>query len=305
MAKHRSSLRHPKYWPSWLALGLSYLTIYCPPFLQRGIATGIAFLSRPLFRKRFQIAARNLELCYPNWSPAQRHALLNKLRFSIGMMPIETAMSWWSNARRLSQRVHYQGMEHLIQALEEGKGVILLTAHFTSMEIGGRLVMLKVPCHVMFREMNNPVFNAAMLKARRSHSQGTILQDNPKAVIRALRQNHVVWYAPDQDLGPKPSIYARFFGINAATITATARLAKISGARIIPFIPRREKNGHYTLIFRPPLTQFPSGDDQADAQRINDILEQEIRKIPDQYFWVHRRFKTQPEGKGLLYQKDA
>lgn len=161
--------------------------------------------------------------------------------------------------------------------------------------------MLKTPCHVMFREMNNPVFNKAMMKARAKHSEGIMLQEDPRTMVRALRNNKVVWYAPDQDFGPNPSIYASFFGIPAATIPATARLVKMSGAAVIPFIPKRDDNGDYTLTLKAPLKDFPIGDDLADAQRINDILEREIRKMPDQYFWVHRRFKTQKNGKGLLY----
>jgi len=298
------TLLHPKYWFSWLGLVIAYLSIYLPTSVQLKLGKVLGVITKPMFKERYRIARRNLELCYPDLSDEAREAILDKLQFSIGMMPIETAMCWWASDKQLESKVSYQGLEHLDAALEKGKGVILLTGHFTSMEIGGRLIMLKTPCHVMFRKMNNPIFNAAMMKARGKHSAGIVLQQDPRTMIRALRKNSVVWYAPDQDLGRKPSIYAKFFGITAATIPATSRLVKMTGAAVIPFVPRRDDKGHYTLTIGAPLANFPSGDELADAQRINDLIETEIRQAPEQYFWVHRRFKTQIDSKGLLYKQE-
>jgi KDO2-lipid IV(A) lauroyltransferase len=179
----------------------------------------------------------------------------------------------------------------------------LLTGHFTSMELGGRLIMLKTPCHVMFRELKNPLFNAVMMRNRTFHSEGIVLRDDPRSMVRALRKNKVVWYAPDQDFGRKLSVFAKFFGVTAATVPATARIVKMSKAKVIPFIPRREADGSYLLTLGEPLENFPSGNDVDDAQHINNIIENEVRHSPEQYFWVHRRFKTQPEGKkGTLYK---
>ena len=294
---------HPRYWSSWLGLLLMRLSVYLPPRVQLWAGSHMAVLMRPFMDKRKQIAARNIELCFPELSADQRQDLLDNTMQTMGMMTIETALSWWASDKRLEARVRYEGLEHLEQALAKGKGVILLTGHFTSMELGGRLIMLKTPCHVMFHQMKNPLFNAVMMQARTFHSEGIILRDDPKAMIRALRKNKVVWYAPDQDFGRKTSVFARFFGVQAATIPATARIVKISGAAVIPFVPRREQDGSYTLTIGAALEGFPVGDDIEDAQRINDIIEAEIRKSPEQYLWVHRRFKTQPEGKGLLYKK--
>jgi KDO2-lipid IV(A) lauroyltransferase len=300
----RLQLLHPRYWFSWLGLGLAYLTIYLPPSFQLQLAKFISIIVSPLVKKRFAIARQNLALCYPELSVDEREALISKLAHSIGMMPIETALSWWASDKMLRDRVTYQGLEHLDAALEKGKGVILLSGHFTSMEIGGRLIMRHTPCHVMFREMNNKLFNTFMMRARTKRSEGIVLQKDPRTMVRALRKNKVIWYAPDQDFGSKPSIFAKFFGITAATIPATSRLVKMSGAAVIPFVPRRDDNGHYTLTIGAPLEDFPSDDELADAQRINDIIEQEIRQSPEQYFWVHRRFKTQPDSdKGALYKK--
>jgi len=294
---------HPRFWLSWLGLALMRLSIYLPPAIQLWAGKHMAFLMRPFMEKRKKIAIRNIELCFPELDTTQQQQLVADTLQTMGMMTIETALSWWASDKQLESRVRYEGLEHLEQALAKGKGVILLTGHFTSMELGGRLIMLKTPCHVMFHQMKNPLFNAVMMRARTFHSEGIVLRDDPKAMIRALRKNKVVWYAPDQDFGRKTSVFAKFFGVNAATIPATSRIVKISGAAVVPFAPRREQDGSYTLSLGKALTEFPSGDDVVDAQRINDIIETEIRQSPAQYLWVHRRFKTQPEGKGLLYKK--
>jgi len=294
---------HPRYWSNWLGLLLMRLSVYLPAKIQLWVGNHMATLMRPFMEKRNRIAARNIELCFADWSPQQRQQLLDKTIQTMGMMPIETALSWWASDKYLESRVRYEGLEHLEQALARGKGVILLTGHFTSMELGGRLMMLKTPCYVMFHQLKNPLFNAAMMQARIFHSEGIVLRDDPRSLVRALRKNKVVWYAPDQDFGRKTSVFAKFFGVQAATIPATARIVKMSDAAVIPFVPRREQDGSYTLTLGSPLKDFPVGDDIADAQRINDLIEKEIRKLPEQYLWAHRRFKTQPDGKGLLYKK--
>lgn len=292
---------HPKFWLSWLGLFLMWLTIFIPARLQIFLGTLINVISGPFLSKKRKIAARNLELCFPNLSEQEREALLDDNMKRTSTMVLETASSWWASNKQLSKRVTYEGLEHLEQAKASGKGIILLTGHFTSMEMGGRLIMMKTPAYVMFRKLNNLLFNQVMMKARIFHSEGIVLRDDPRAMIRALRKQKVVWYAPDQDFGRKASIFAKFFNVTAATIPATAKMAQMGKAVVVPFVPRRDKNGHYTITIHEPLANYPTGDELTDAQIINDWLEQEVRKTPEQYLWVHRRFKTQPNGKHLLY----
>jgi len=295
---------HPRFWPSWLGLALMRLSIYLPVKVQLWLGSVLASIMSPLMKSRKRIALRNLALCFPELSENQRQNLVKKNFHTMGMMLIETALSWWASDAQLEKRVKYEGLEHLDAALAKGKGVILLTGHFTSMELGGRLIMLKKPCYVMFRELNNQLFNAVMMKFRTLHSEGTVLRDDPRPMVRALKKNKIVWYAPDQDFGPRSSVFAKFFGVTAATVPATARLVKMSGAAVIPFTPRREKDGTYTLSLGEALTGFPVGDDIADAQTINDLIEREVRIAPEQYLWIHRRFKTQPGSKkASLYKK--
>lgn len=303
MTPFQKPFLHPRYWPSWLGLGLMRLSVYLPVRLQMLSGRLIAWVITPLTASRRRVAQRNLALCFPELTEQQREDLLDENMRTMGMLLLETALSWWGSDRSLAKRVRYEGLEHLEAGLAKGKGVILLTGHFTSMELGGRFIMLKKPCYVMFRELKNPLFNAVMVQARTYHSEGIVLQEDPRAMVRALRKNKIVWYAPDQDYGRKLSIFAQFFGNTAATVPATARIAKMSGAAVVPFVPRRERDGTYTLTLSPALENFPTGDDVADAQRINDLIEKEVRQSPEQYYWVHRRFKTQPEGKkGSLYK---
>jgi len=293
----------PKFWLSWLGLSLMRLSIYIPVRAQLFIGAILAWIMLPMMKSRRKIAERNIALCFPDLSPQQQQNLVKDNLQTMGMMLIETALSWWASDDQLRERVQYEGLEHIDAALEKGKGVILLTGHFTSMELGGRLIMLQRPCYVMFKELKNKLFNTVMMNARTFHSEGIVLRDDPRPMVRALRKNKIVWYAPDQDFGRKVSVFAKFFGVTAATIPATGRIVKMSGAAVLPFTPRREKDGRYTISIGKPLTDFPVGDDITDAQRVNDILEQEVRKSPAQYLWIHRRFKTQPDSrKATLYK---
>lgn len=279
------------------------LSVYLPAKLQYRIGMLLGQLMQPFMRSRAKVVRRNLELCFPEMSDVEREYLVKKILKNTGMMMIETAISWWASDRQLRRRVTYEGLEHLEAAKAKGKGVILLTGHFTSMEIGGRLIMLQTPAYVMFRHLKNPLFNAVMMRSRIYHSEGIVMRDDVRAMLRALRKNKVVWYAPDQDFGPRNSIFAKFFGVTAATIPATARMVKMTGAEVVPFVPKRNSDGSYHIQIFPAWEAYPSGDDIVDAQRINDWIESQIRQMPEQYFWLHRRFKTQPDGKGRLYKK--
>lgn len=293
---------HPKFWGTWLVLGLMRLSVWMPKPMQLILGRLLSMIMRPFLGKRIAIARRNLALCFPEWTPQQRDDVLAENSRMAGIMIIDMAISWWGSEQDLRKRVKFEGLAHIEKALQQGKGVILLTGHFTSLEMGGRLMALEVPIYAMFRPMKNALFNAVMVAARERCLKGLVPQDKPRSMLQVLKKNAVVWYAPDQDYGSRHSVQATFFGVPAATVTATSKIAKLSGAAIVPFIPQREKDGSHTITVLPALSDFPSGDDLADAQRINGIIEQAIREMPAQYFWVHRRFKTQPEGKGLFYK---
>ncbi|RME35554.1 MAG: LpxL/LpxP family Kdo(2)-lipid IV(A) lauroyl/palmitoleoyl acyltransferase [Gammaproteobacteria bacterium] len=296
------SLLAPEFWPLWAGLGSAWSLAHAPYPVQMAVGRRLGRLALRLASARRHIAAVNLRLCFPALSEEERQRLLERHFESLGMGIVETAMSWWTPPNRLRHLGHIEGLENLHHALERGKGVLLLSAHFTSLEIGGRLLARQVPFHVMYRRHKNPLFERVMRKARERNFEKAIDRDDLRGLLRSLRANMPVWYAPDQDHGRHHSVFVDFFGIPAATVTATARLARISGAAVVPFFPERlPGNRGYRLRVLPALEHFPSGDDRHDTLRINRLLEQEIARIPEQYLWVHRRFKTRPEGEPAPY----
>ena len=253
-------------------------------------------------RRRRHIAEVNIRLCFPDLSDTQRHALVREHFNSLGKGIVETALCWWGREAQLRSKYTLTGNTHLQEALARGKGVILLSAHFTTLELGGRLLALDTPFHVLYRQHKNPLFEHVMQRARQRRFEKAIPRDNTRALLASLRNGMPVWYAPDQNHGGPQSVFVPFFGIQASTITATARLARASGAAVVPFFQTRlPNNAGYLLTLCPALDNFPGDDPQADSARINALLEDVIREMPEQYLWVHRRFKTRPEGETAPY----
>lgn len=284
----------PRFWPTWSALGLLWGVSCLPHAIQLGLGRQLGRGLMRLAPRRRRIAAINLQLCFPEFSDADRNALLARHFESLGMGMMEVAMTWWAPDRQLRPLGRIEGLQHLHQALSQGRGVLLLSAHFTSLEMGACLLTWEVPFYALYREHKNPLFQAVMHRGRERHAEKVIPHYDMRAMLRSLRENKAVWYAPDQNYGLKYSVFAPFFGISAATNTATSRLARASGAPVIPFFTRRLPQGGYLLTLYPPLSDFPSDDVAQDAARINRMIEDEVRKAPEQYLWVHRRFKDRP-----------
>lgn len=301
---NKKHFKSPGYWPLWLGLGAMWLLAMLPFRLQMACGSLLGWIMYHFARERRTFAMINLDLCFPEYSVAQRKQLLRKHFDALGKGMVETAIAWWSPENRLNKLHSIKGLEHLDTALEKGKGVILLGAHFTTLEIGVRLLALHTKYDAMYREHNNPLFNAVMCERRESFLQRTYERRDVRGMLRSLKENNAIWYAADQDYGRAHSVFAPFFGVPAALITATARLAKLSGAQVVPFFQTRREDGTgYDLHILPAINNFPTGDDIADATTINDVIEEEIRKQPAQYLWVHRRFKTRPEGMKRPYPK--
>jgi KDO2-lipid IV(A) lauroyltransferase len=291
-----------RYWPTWLALGLLRCLVWLPYRTQLAAGRLLGGAFRLLAHQRRRIAAINIALCFPELGATAQQQLLHEHFTALGIGLVETAMSWWESTARLQRLVRVNGLEHLQQALAGGKGVILLSAHFTTLEIGGRLLALSTPFHVLYREHKNPVIEQVMRNARIRNYDRAIPRHDLRAMLRSLQDNMPVWYAPDQDHGVSQGLFVPFFGIPAATITATSRLARTSGAAVVPFIPTRLPDGKgYRLMLYPALEHFPGTSLATDTERINALLEARIREQPAQYLWVHRRFKTRPPGEAGVY----
>ena len=298
-------LLHPRYWLTWLAMGLWWLLSQLP--LSVLVAIG-GLVGRAMYYvggSRRRIVERNIELCFPELSADERQALVRKNFISYGIALFEVSLGWWWSDRRLKKVVNLQGAENLTNL--DGQGALLMAMHFTTLEVGAQRVNMHTSIDGMYRPHKNPVYDFLQRKGRVRRSADTEVfpRKDVRGVLRALRSGRVVWYAPDQDYGAKQSVFAPFFGIPAATVTATAKFARAGQARVLPYVHyRRDDNSGFEVIIYPPLENFPCDDELADATRINGLIEQFIRRHPDQYLWAHRRFKTRPEGEPPIYRKD-
>jgi len=294
----------PRHWLTRASIGLLWLAACLPYRVQMALGRRLGRLMLRFGRRRREIARTNLKLCFPAMDDNEREALLARHFESLGMGFMETALSWWGSDAKLHAMTRLEGMQHLDEALAHGHGVLLVAAHFTTLEIGARLLALTVPLHPMYRPHNNPVFERLQAASRSRHSEGAIARNDIRATVRTLRRNACVWYAPDQDFGRRQSVFVPFLGVPASTLTATSRLARMSGARVVPMTQQRLPGGAgYRVVLEPSLTRFPSGDDSEDARRINAVFEKWVRENPADYLWVHRRFKTRPEGEPPLYAR--
>jgi len=284
---------------TWLAL--LHAASLLPFGWQLTIGKGLGNVLYLTARRRRRIAETNIRLCFPEKSPKERRRILKKNFQFMGQAIFEIAFTWWARDARLAGMAKFQGLEHLEGALKQGRGAILLSAHFTSLEIGGRLLATRIAFHGIYRPHKNKVFETAMKRGRERHIRKAIPRNDTRSILRSLKSGTPVWYAPDQNYGKEHSIFVPFFGIPASTITATSRLAKLSQAPVVPFFTRRLNNGQYCLHLLPPLEDFPSADIAADTLRINKLIENEIRLAPEQYLWAHRRFKTRPPSMTPVY----
>lgn len=252
---------------------------------------------------RKRVARRNLERCFPEQSEQQRDRLMRDHFRALARMLFETSWAWTASNKRLDRFGQAQGVEHLLAAREGGASVMVLAAHFTCLEFGGRIASRGVPdVQVIYRPLNNPVIEWYQTRCRLKHYGGMISKRDIRGAMRALRGGGVVWSAPDQDFGPTRSEFAPFFGIQTAALTATLKLAASTGCKVVPLFPYYDRDTRkYVARFYPALENFPSGDDKADLTRINAIVEQQVRSAPEQYWWIHRRFKTRPPGEPAFY----
>ncbi len=294
----------PKYWLTWIGLGLLWLTAQLPLAVQFQFGKALGLLLYYLARERRHITDVNLRLCFPQLNEDQHKELCKKTFIENGTGIFETAFSWWASDQRVKPLVEMRGLELVEQAQQQGKGVLLLGAHFTTLDLAGRLLSYFLDFDVTYRKHNNPVMNHFILSSRKKRFKNVIERKEMRRAFRSLKQNHVVWYAGDQDYGRKHAVFVPFFGTPAATITATSRLSSFNHSPVLlSRYYRKADNSGYVFEITAPFDSIPSGDDIVDARIINQALETAISKHPAQYMWVHRRFKTRPDGDKHFYSK--
>jgi KDO2-lipid IV(A) lauroyltransferase len=279
----------------WVLLGLLHVAARLPPSWGARLGRGFGRLLRHLKRRQYRVAQRNLELCFGDLRADERRALLDRHFEAIGMSFVEMGVGWFAPIDELLERVDVHGREHLDRALTNGKGVLLFTAHFTTLEIGVAMLEALAPkCSCMYRTQRNAMMDVMIRRGRHRFAKEQIPRDNVRALLRNLRDNYAVVYLPDQTYLGKQSELLPFFGEPAITNTATSKLAAISGAPVLPYFFRRLPDGRYRVDIGPPLADFPTASPTDDTRRLFGLLEDYIRLAPEQYLWLYKKFKGRP-----------
>jgi KDO2-lipid IV(A) lauroyltransferase len=305
MAKSTStSLWRPGNALAALGILLLKLIALLPYPLMMGLGKGIGSIAGILFPFRRHVGLVNLRLCYPEMTEKERRRLLFQHYEAMGMGIFELAASWYKPVESIRKLSNISGIEHLEAVEASGRGALLLTGHFTTLEIGGRILVENYkPFSCLYRSPNQPVIAREMTRIRAAGMKRVIHFDEVNEMIRALREGDIVWYAPDQGKKMKYSAILPFFGVPAVTNTATARIAKMGRAAILPYVAYRKPDRSYHIEIFPELKHMPSGDPEADALEINQLIEDMIRKAPEQYFWLHKRFKRRGPGYEDVYAR--
>lgn len=310
----------PRHWPAWIGIGILRLASFLPVRGQLALGRGLGRLLYRLLPGRRRIAAVNLALCFPEQSAADRQELLRRHFESLGMTVMEQGLAWWGSDAFIERHVELVGEEHLEVALATGRRVVLLTGHFASQELTGRAMKLRHPTlAVLYRPSKDPMIDEILRRVRGRSASILIPKQSMRRMIRTLRNGIPVWYAPDQSHRRAMSALVPFFGEPAMTTTALTEIVRLADAVVVPLMPTRLRDdmagqatghgagqgagqsagqrtgwGRYVLEILPPVAGFPGESPVEDARRINELLEAHVRQVPEQYFWIHRRFKGRP-----------
>ncbi len=292
---------HPKFIPTWILILLMRAGVFIPFKTQVFIGKIIGRLLYPFMHKLRSTAYSNISHCFPDKKQAQVNLLVKRHFEAIGVSFFETANAYYGSDHKISRLLTISNEQLFYDALKEEGGIILLCSHFMPLMLGSRALLLSHTIANIYRPQNNKLFDRIMVKGYKKNGAVMIKSTDTRSIIKAINNSLPIWYAPDQDLGKNNSVFAPFFGIQTATASATSRLAKNNNTRVIPYSFFRTKNG-YSMSFEKPISNYPSNDPVQDATVVNKILEKQIKKSPEQYLWVHRRFKTRPNDEKNFYK---
>jgi len=294
---------HPKYFLTWILILLMRVGVFVPFRLQVFFGKIIGKLIYPVMTELRKTAYSNISNCFPDKKQPQVTLLVKQHFEAIGISLFETANAYYASDKKIKKMLIINNEQHFTEALKKEGGIILLCSHFMSLMLGSRALLIKHTIANIYRPQNNKLFDKVMVKAYLKNGAVMIKSTDTRSTVKAINNSLPIWYAPDQDLGRNKSIFAPLFGIQTATASATSRLAKNNNTRVIPYSFIRTKHG-YEMSFDKPLKNYPSGDAIKDASETNQILEKQILKNPEQYLWIHRRFKTRPEGEENFYSEN-
>lgn len=294
---------HLRYWPTWAGLGVLRVLARLPLPVVAPIGATLGLLLYALHGPRRRVVQINIARCFPELPERERERLVRRHFRAFGRTLIEVALAWWAGPRRLRRLVRFRNPHHYEEALSAKRPIIFLAPHFLGLEIAGIRLSLDTPLVSVFHGTKNRLVRELMWRARTRFGLKLIEYDRPfTSLVRAVKSGTPLYYLPDQDAGRRHSVFAPFFRIPAATFTALPRLAQMTDAVVILCVAYQRSWGRgYDVVFHPPLANFPSADPLADTTRMNAEIERAVRQHPEQYFWLHKRFKTRPPGEPTFY----
>lgn len=285
-----------------VAIFLLWLTHFLPLPLLALLGRGLGLLIYAFVGERRHVTLTNLRLCFPEWDENRRKRAARLHFQAFGRAFVEHGMLWWSSKERLQRLIRVEGVEHW-QAVAD-RPVIWLAPHFVGLDMGGTRIITEWLGVSVYSHQKDPVLDRILLRGRTRFVTPVLFsrQDGIRPVVRAVRRGLPLYYLPDMDLGSRDSIFVPFFGVAAATVTGLARIAQLAGAAVVPAVTRQLPGGMgYVLKFYPAWSDFPTGNLAADVRRMNAFIEERVREMPEQYFWLHKRFKTRPPGEDKFY----
>ena len=301
--KEASRFMHPRYWLVWLGFLFVWLISLLPYRLLAMLGRGLGSLLYLIAGRRAHIVDTNLRLCFPGLNEIERRALKKKHFKALGQAVLGTGINMFASRRRLNRLTSIRDRYHYDAAIDAGKPIILLAPHFVAMEIAGLVLAPEQHMLSMYQPIRNPLVDY-MVRRGRERFGGIMIEHRApmRQTVRLVRGGSPFYYLPDQDPGSGDKVFAPFFGVQTAVTPGFSRFAQLTRAEVIPCFTKLLPNGAgFEVIFLPPLAGFPTGDAVEDARRMNQTIEQGIAEMPEQYFWVHRRFKSRPEGEERLY----
>jgi len=302
-SRFRASFLHPRYWLTWFGLGVLFLLVQLPyPVIYR-LGNWLGRTSMRFLKRRVSITRRNLELCFPDLDHAEIEKRIISNFESLGMGLLETGMAWFWSDTRVNRWFDGSGLNNLKAAQENDQGVWVIGVHFMSLELGGRAMGLCQPMMAMYRPHNNKAMEFVQTWGRMRSNKAMLDRKDLRGMVHALKKGEAVWFAPDQDYGPRGSVFAPLFAVDeAATTSGTYMLMRLAKPALVTVVlVRKDHAKGYDLVIQPALKDYPIDDEMAAAAYMNRVVEHEIMRAPDQYLWLHRRFKTRPAGTPSLY----
>lgn len=294
---------HPRYWVTWIGIGLMFLVSLLPFKAQMWLGTQLGILMYKQGGSRLQITRANINACFPELSKTEREELIRQSFIANMKGLVETTIAWWCDHQPVLDKLKVNGLEHLKEAEARGKGVLIVGGHFSTLDLAGPMANSVFKFSYMYRPNDNPLFDAVIERHRRRYSHEKFNKHQLKDMVQFIKAGNTVWYGYDQDFGAPRSVFAPFFGIQTATLKTTMAITRDTEATIIMISQFREKNGGFSIHFSPIFEGIAEDDDLTAATRLNAQLESFIRIHPEQYLWMHRRFRSRPVGEPAFYPK--